>query len=85
MGMVSQKPSNAKGWGKCFIMTSPHPVLPPLPLRHFIFILGHHISRFISTHASDASPHPDLRDGAEEESCEPEEGEPKEGKCRSQS
>ena len=85
MGMVSQKPSTAKRWGKCFITTPPHPAFIPLPLCHSVFILSPHISRFASTHAPDASPHPDLRDGTEEESCEPEEGEPKEGRCRSQS
>ena len=44
----------------------------------FIFFLSPRISRFTSTRASAASPHLDLRDGAEEGSCEPKEGEPKE-------
>ena len=85
MGMVSQKPSNVKGWGKCFITVPPHPSFIPLPLCHSVFILSPHISRFASTNAPDASPHLDLKDGTEEESYEPEEGEPKEGRCRSQS
>ena len=80
-GTVSQKPSNAKGCGKCFITAPPHPAFIPSPLSHSVFILSPHISRFASTHALDASPHLDLRDGAEEESCEPEESEPKEGRC----
>ena len=83
MGTVCQKPSNAKGWGKCFITAPPHPVFIPLPLCHFVFILSPHIFRFASTHAPDASPHPDLKDGAEEDSCEPEEGEPKEDRSGS--
>ena len=81
IGMVSQKPSNAKGWGKCFITTSLHPTFIPLPLSHSVFILSPHISRFAPTHATDASPYLDLKDGAKEESCEPEESEPKESKC----
>ena len=85
VGTVSQKPSNAKGWGNCFITMPPHPAFIPLPLCHPVFIHSPHISRFESTHAPDASPHPDLRDGTEEESCEPEEGKPKEGRSGSQS
>ena len=84
-GMVSQKPSNAKGWGKCFITAPPHLAFPSLPLCHSVFILSPHISRFASMHAPNASPHPDLRDGTEEESYEPEEGKPKEGRHLSQS
>ena len=85
MGTVSQKPSNAKGWGQYFITVPPPPTLPPLPLRHFIFLLSHHTSRFTPTHVASASSHPDLSDGTEEESCEPEESEPKEGSSGSQS
>ena len=56
-----------------------------LRIHHFIFHLSHHTSRFAATHVADAKPHPDLRDGAEEESHEPEENKPKEGRKWSQS
>ena len=79
MGAISQKPLNAEGWEECFITASPHPVLPPLPLCHFIFLLSPRASRFVATCASTASPKLDLRDGAEEGSYDP-----KEGECQSQ-
>ena len=61
-------------WGGCFITASPHSVLPPLLLRHFVFLLSLRASRFTFTRASAASPNLDLRDGAEEGSWKPEEG-----------
>ena len=74
-----KNPQMRKGWGKCFIIVPPPPILPPLPLRHFIFHLSHHTSRFKATNAANARLYPDLSDGAKEESREPVENKPKEG------
>jgi len=82
MGTVPQKPSNAKGWGKCFITAPPHLAFPPLPLCHSVFILSPRIFRFASTFASAAKPQSHLRDGAEEGSYQIEKDKPQEGEHR---
>ena len=80
--MVSQKPSTAKRWGKCFIIAPPHPTFSSLPLCHSIFILKPRVSRFASTFDSAAEPQSHRRDGAEERSCQIKENEPQEGEHR---